>query len=146
MTMAGRGVFIDTNVLVYANRSTSIHHRQALVRMGALGSTDELFLSRQAIREYLAAVTRPDATAPAVPMPTALAELGRMVQLFTVLEDSPAVMGELVRLLARFPTGGRQVYDANIVATMLTYGVDRLLTFNAADFKRFSGLIQLEPL
>ena len=48
-------------------------------------------------------------------------------------------------LLATYPTGGRQVYDANIVATMLCHGLKRLLTFNTADFQRFSSLIDLEP-
>ena len=32
---------------------------------------------------------------------------------------------------------GKQVHDANIVATMLAHGVGRLLTFNVADFQRF---------
>jgi hypothetical protein len=44
------------------------------------------------------------------------------------------------------PSGaGRQVHDVNIVATMLEHGIYRLLTFNAADFKRFVGIIELEP-
>ena len=33
--------------------------------------------------------------------------------------------------------------DANILATMLTHGITRLLTFNTADFQRFAGLIAL---
>jgi hypothetical protein len=56
------------------------------------------------------------------------------------------VTERLKDLLARFPTAGRQVHDANIVATMLAYGVDRLLTGNVADLVRFSGVIDLEPL
>ena len=32
--------------------------------------------------------------------------------------------------------GGRQIHDANIVATMLAYGELRLLTFNVADSRR----------
>jgi predicted nucleic acid-binding protein len=41
---------------------------------------------------------------------------------------------------------GRQVHDANVVATMLEHGVRRLLTFNAADFRRFARIIDIEPL
>jgi predicted nucleic acid-binding protein len=144
--MDAEAVFVDTNVLVYANRTTSAHHARATERLDALGAAAELFVSRQILREHLAAVTRPNAGVATVPMPLALAEVERVGQLFEVVEDGPAVMGELVRLLARFPTGGRQVYDANIVATMLIYEVGRLLTFNGADFRRFSGLIDLEPL
>ena len=38
--------------------------------------------------------------------------------------------------------GGKQTHDANIVATMLAHGETRLLTFNAADFRRFDALIE----
>jgi predicted nucleic acid-binding protein len=144
--MAAEDVFVDTNVLVYANRTTSVHHARAVERLDVLGASAALFVSRQVLREYLAAVTRPSAGAAAVPMSEALGEVERMGQLFEVVEDGPAVMGELVKLLALFPTGGRQVYDANIVATMLIHGIGRLLTFNAGDFRRFSQLIDLEPL
>ena len=42
--------------------------------------------------------------------------------------------------------GGKQVHDANIVATMQAHGLRRLLTHNTADFARFGALIQVEPL
>jgi hypothetical protein len=38
------------------------------------------------------------------------------------------------------------VYDANIVATMLDDDVQRLLTFNVADFQRFAPLITDEQM
>ena len=66
-------------------------------------------------------------------------------QLFDVVEDSPAVTDKLLELLTRFPTAGRQVHDANIVATMVVHDLKRLLTFNTSDFHRFSSLIDLEP-
>ncbi len=39
--------------------------------------------------------------------------------------------------------GGRQVHDANIVATMLAHGETRLLTANRSDFRRFEPRIEL---
>jgi predicted nucleic acid-binding protein len=38
------------------------------------------------------------------------------------------------------------VHDANIVATMHVHDVRRLLTFNTGDFRRFTGIINLESL
>ena len=35
-----------------------------------------------------------------------------------------------------FQIGGKQVHDANIVATMLAYGISSVPTHNTADFKR----------
>ena len=39
--------------------------------------------------------------------------------------------------------GGRQVHDANIVATMLAHGERRLLTLNARGFRRYGDRIEL---
>jgi predicted nucleic acid-binding protein len=41
---------------------------------------------------------------------------------------------------------GKQVHDANVVATMLVHGVDTLVTLNSDDFVRFSGHIQVVGL
>lgn len=55
------------------------------------------------------------------------------------------VWEQLMALSRRFVFAGSQVHDANIVATMLAHGLDRLLTFNSADFRRFAGVIELVP-
>ena len=62
---------------------------------------------------------------------------------FEILEDGTAVWDQLIDLSRRFVFGGRQVHDANIVATMLVHGERRLLTFNTADFGRFAAVIEL---
>ena len=46
-------------------------------------------------------------------------------------------------LTRSFSFGGKQVHDANIVATMLAHGETRLLTFNTADFRRLVPLIEV---
>ena len=52
--------------------------------------------------------------------------------------DSPAVFDRLLGLLVGYPGGGKQVHDANLVATMLGYGVTRILTFTSAVSSRRS--------
>lgn len=37
----------------------------------------------------------------------------------------------------------RQIHDANIVSTVLAHGERRLMTFNAADFRRYGDRIEL---
>lgn len=41
---------------------------------------------------------------------------------FEILEDDAIVWDQLMSLCRRFRFGGRQVHDANIVATMLAHG------------------------
>ena len=43
-------------------------------------------------------------------------------------------------------SGGKQVHDANIVATMRVHSVPRLLTHNVRDFARFGAVIEVVPL
>jgi hypothetical protein len=146
--MAADPVFVDTNVLIYATRRTASEHAAALAALARLeGEGRALWISLQILREYLAAVTRPQATSPALPMTTAIADVRRFQQVFYVAEDRLAVLklDRLLALLGAHLGAGRQVHDTNIVATMLEHGIRRLLTFNAGDFRRFAGIIELEP-
>jgi predicted nucleic acid-binding protein len=147
VTMAGDPAFVDTNVLVYATRRLSAHHvaaERALNRLAREGSP--LWVSPQILREYLAVVTRPQVTAQALPMATAIADVGRFRSAFQMAEERPSVLDHLLQILAAHRVNGRQVHDANIVATMLDCGVRRLPTFNVADFQRFTPLIDIDPL
>ncbi|MBI5670665.1 MAG: hypothetical protein HZC41_21950 [Chloroflexi bacterium] len=53
---------------------------------------------------------------------------------------------KLLELLRAYPTSGKQIHDANIVATMLASGVERLITLNVDDMKHFADGITLIPL
>jgi predicted nucleic acid-binding protein len=82
----------------------------------------------------------------ALSMTDALADVGRFSTSFAVLEDGPEVTAQLIELCRRVQLGGRQVHDANIVATMLARGENRLLTMNRGDFRRFEPRIEIvEP-
>jgi len=65
---------------------------------------------------------------------------------FIVAEDDARVTSRLLHLLTAVTVGGKQIHDANIVATMLEYNIPRLLKHNTADFARFSSFITVEPL
>ncbi len=79
-------------------------------------------------------------------MATAIADVRRFRTTFDVAGEHAGVLHRLLNLLAGSRGAGRQVHDANIVASMLEQGIRRLLTFNAADFRRFGRIIDLEPL
>jgi len=65
---------------------------------------------------------------------------------FQVSEDTHLVSQQLGELIRQFSVQGRQVHDANIVATMQIYGLKDLLTHNTRDFARYSTLITVHPL
>jgi toxin-antitoxin system PIN domain toxin len=135
--------FIDTNVLVYATINGSPFQdraRAALVRVVREGTTT---LSRQVLREYLAVVTRPQTWGKPLSLAAAMTDAATFANRFHVLEDGPVVWESLRQLSLNYAFAGRQIHDANIVATMLAHGEHRLLTFNAGDFRRFEAAIEL---
>ena len=145
--MAADPVFVDTNVLIYATRPSATQHAVALAVLSRLeAESSTLWVSAQVLREYLAAVTRPQATAPALAMATAIADVQRFRAAFDVAQERPSVLDRLLELLIAHRGSGRQVHDANVVATMLDHGIRRLLTFNTADFRRFARIIDIEPI
>jgi predicted nucleic acid-binding protein len=75
----------------------------------------------------------------------AAAEQARLLSLFALLPDGPAVFHEWQRLVVTHDVKGRNAHDARLVAAMTVHGLHRLLTFNAGDFARFPGLTVLAP-
>ena len=67
-------------------------------------------------------------------------------QRFRIAEDNAWVTERLLELVSQIPVGGKQIHDANIVATMQVYGLGRLLTNNVGDFRRFAQFIEVVPL
>ena len=137
-------MFIDTNVLVNSRISGAPHHVLARAYLERVfGGPEPLRISRQVIREYLAVVTRQQPWSVNFTRKEALDDVSRLIGSFEVLEDGPIVTAELVALFREVTVGGRQIHDANIVATMLAHGERRLLTFNVVDFRRYGDRIEL---
>ena len=140
--MDARAVFIDTNVLVYASVVESpfcLRARGLLKRLESGAS--ELWVSRQVIREFLAQLTRaPQAEFAHRDLIAALSDFEHR---YCVAEDHGLVTHQLVLLISQVPTGGKQIHDANIVATMLAYDIPQLVTFNVDDFRRFAGFVDV---
>ncbi len=69
-----------------------------------------------------------------------------LTTLFMIADETAQVTHELVKLIQKTPLGGKQIHDANIVATMLVYEINTLLTTNLADMKRFEPQIKISAL
>lgn len=139
-------LFIDTNILVYANVIETPFHEKALAAINSAHEAGRtIWISRQIIREYLVTLTRPQFFEN-LPKVTVLEQVDQFVERFQVADDSAAVTKKLVKLMVNFKIGGKQVHDANIVATMLAYKIPCLLTHNVKDFRRFEAMIRVEAI
>ena len=146
MTAADR-LLVDTNVLVYASLRSSPLHGYAIQALDTeLQAEAELWVSRQVLREYLAVLTRPGTTTLVSPRATAVADVTAFVKMFHIADDTSDVTTKLLALVQSVPMGGKQIHDANLVATMQAYGIPRLLTHNIVDFTRFGAAITVVPM
>jgi predicted nucleic acid-binding protein len=145
--MAADPVFIDTNVLVAASVSAHPSHGVAsayLARLAADGAP--ACISGQVCREFLVVFTRQPVAGRVFTADEALAALDTWLSACMVFAETEAVLTELLELVRRHDVKGKQVHDANIVATMRANGLTRLATFNVADFARFEHEIAVEAL
>ena len=145
--MDAKPVFIDTNILAYATSPDSLWYtaaRAGLMEFARVGRAG--VMSSHVLREYYATVTRPAPGGTAPPLGPVLANISRFQAAYTLLADTHHVTQALLTLVQSVPVGGRHIHDANIVATMLTYGGSELYTHNVAHFARFAAVITVRPL
>ncbi|MES9903347.1 MAG: hypothetical protein ABW168_11820 [Sedimenticola sp.] len=98
------------------------------------------------LREFIATRTRPQTFAQPSTPDVVIKRVRYLEEQFQVADDTSATTSQLVKLMGDFKIGGKQVHDANIVATMLAYEVPCLLTHNIKDFKRFGDVIRIEGI
>lgn len=146
MTTTARA-FVDTNVLLRAFIDTlPLHEEAQQLILSQRQQGVELWVSRQVIREYLVNVTRPQQFMNPLTVSEVETQVEIIESLFQIADDTAQTTRQLVALLKDYAIGGKQIHDANIVATMLIYEIDRLLTHNIKDFRRFESQITLIPL
>ena len=140
-------VFIDTNVLVYYEIIEAPLHIVARRTLDEYSTRETAcWISRQVPREFIATLTRPQTFTQPLHIGIVLERAAHFEHRFQIAEDGPSVTRNLHDLLRQVPCGGKQVHDANIVATMLAHGIPRILTHNLADFTRFEDVIGVLPL
>lgn len=137
-------LFLDTNVLVHASVASSSRHAECAAFLKIQeGAGVGMVINRQVLREFIAVLSRPQTFTPPVPMGRIVSLVTAFRQAWTVLDETEETSDRLLRLISEIPCGGKQVHDANIVATMLSHGVPTLATYNLADFRRFEQYIHL---
>jgi predicted nucleic acid-binding protein len=74
-----------------------------------------------------------------------MAEVRHLLDQFQLLDEAPAAFSNWLHLVASHAVTGKQVHDARLVAVMQAHGVTHLLTFNVADFRRYSDITVVHP-
>jgi predicted nucleic acid-binding protein len=137
-------ILLDTNVLTRITRSAdpqSSIARQAIQTLSGRG--ERVIVVPPNLYEFWAVATRAPGPPPAGRSglgmtPAQAAHWLRFLQRrFTLLPDRDVLIALWLTLVEAHGVTGFRAHDIRLVAAMQSYGISRLLTFNAADF---SGL------
>ena len=140
-TMDAKPIFIDTNILIYANNKESTLCNSARKILDELiGSGNTLFISDQILREYLVIMTRPGFIENPVSFESAIQDTERMRKEFSLLFPERNTLDKLIELIREYEIRGKRIHDAAIVSIMLTNGINDILTHNIDDFKSFQEI------
>ena len=138
---------VDTNILTRSIHKTDPLHQVALDAVASLRrQNEELCLVPQNLYEFWVVCTRPIAqNGLGMSVGEMLTEINSLKQLFTLHQDTPALLPQWERLVIQYQVVGKNAHDARLVAAMNVHGISGLLTFNTQDFQRYQGIVLLSP-
>jgi len=140
-------ILVDTNVLLRSVQPVHPMHAVALqaIRL-ILQSGEPTYVAIQNMAEFWNALTRPLAyNGLGFSVDQARKELERMETFFQVLNEDENSYEIWKRLVVEHQVSGAQVHDARLAAVMQANSVERILTFNVSDFRRFTSVIAVHP-
>jgi toxin-antitoxin system PIN domain toxin len=138
---------IDTNLLVFAEISQSLHHAEARRLVTELAEGAQPWaIPWPCAYEFLRVVTHPRVFHPPVPLDRALSDLGRILASpsLRLLHETPRHVEIMERVLRDGGATGNLIHDAHVAALCIEHGVSELLTGDR-DFERFPGLAVVNP-
>lgn len=133
-------IAVDTNVLVYAHREETPHHRPALARLRELAQGNAQWgVPVFCLGEFVRVVTHPAVFSPPSPLDEAVGALEGLLgsPSLTVLSPGERYWPLLRDALAEARAVGNLAFDAQIVALCRESGVRALVTEDR-DFRRFA--------
>lgn len=137
----------DTNILLRLAEPNHLMHAAARNAINVLvANGDELCVFPQNLIELWNVATRPaQYNGLGFTQSQAQAEIQRIEKFFRLILDTSGIYAEWKRLVIAHAVEGKQVHDTRIVAAMNVHRITQLLTFNQADFKRFTGIVAVSP-
>ena len=134
---------VDTNILIYRADQDSIFHLPSvnLINCGLKGEVS-LCLAPQNLTEFYAVMTNPKrVTNPIAPV-DARVEIERYLQSQNIrkIYQNADLIPTLLKLIDKYPPTRQQIFDLQLIATMLVNNITRIYTFNAKHFQPYQEI------
>ena len=141
-------ILVDTNILLRFVQPQHPHCAIVERAVGIFRTMDEpLNVTAQNFIEFWAVATRPQSSENGLGMTIEMVtkEIAVLRRLFAVLPEPASIFEEWERLVTTHRVSGKHVHDARLVAAMGLLGLNRILTFNVADFARYPNIEVIHP-
>ena len=137
---------LDTNILVYAtfndlpqySTAKELRDRAALRKL-------EVYLSPQILAEFYSIVTNAQRVVKPLSPRKAREIIDVYLKTFPILRIKDTTTQKMVELAQKHKVTGQDIYDVQIVATMLENRVKRIYTVNDKDFRKFKEIEAINP-
>jgi uncharacterized protein len=139
---------VDANILIYALNADAPQHAASHALLAAANDPAvTLYVTSQILCEFYSVITNPKRVAVPTTPADAVTIIGELLAWpgLRVLPAPASVVNRLLELLKRRPVKGGDIFDLQIVATMHANNMQRIYTFNAADFAAFPELVVAAP-
>ena len=141
-------VLLDTNLLTrLINEVNQEFYRPAVASVEQLRNAGHtLCLVPQNVYEFWSVATRPvESNGLGMSPEAARQEVDEFLPLFHLLRDERSIFAKWLELVTSVGVSGRPSHDARLVAAMLRHDVTHILSFNEADFRRFTEVTAVNP-
>ncbi len=142
-------ILFDTNVLIYnQDSSCKQFEKSAAWHQKALTDEVEVVIASQNYVEFISVMTNPKKIVRPLSQEKALAEIEKYFSshAFEHIYPTEKTFSLFLNLAKKYRIKNPlQFFDLHLAATMLTWGVKKILTFNAEDFKNFAEIEIVTP-
>lgn len=141
---------LDTRILLrMVDGSDSVHPVVQQAVDGLVGRREDLCITTQNFAEYWNVATRPIANnGLELPPATVLHLYEQTIEpICSFVVELDTFHAEYKRLLLTYNVVGKQVHDTRLVAMMLTWQIESILTLNERNFRRLEpeGIVIVSP-
>lgn len=139
---------VDANILLRLSQPHHVLHEPALSALANLLTAGEtVCLIPQVLYEYWTVATRPETARGGLGFTPLEAEkaVNEFLSDFTLLPDPPGLFEEWRVIVRTLAVSGKDAHDARIVAALQLHSVEKLLTFDIEDFKRYPSITPVHP-
>lgn len=138
---------VDTNVLLYAHRKESPHHKQAFQLLQGLSEGAVSWaIPWPCVSEFLRVATHPRFYSPPTSLEIALQNIQSLIASpsLTLLSETERHEEILFEILKKYDARGNHIFDAKIYTLCREHGISEILTADT-DFLKFREIRITNP-